>query len=403
MTYSLTAEVFAEYGIGIATLLLRFYARFRVVGIRNFGWDDFFTVSAIVCLSISSLPRSLLTWNYPRIYGTTIGLTTETAEEVPESEVPNLRLGAKFAFQNWLYYLCLIWSLKGILLVLFTRLTLGLWQHKMANIMRYVAILTWLTCMLFHICLCTPAYRNWQVKPYPGDNCTLRKPNYVVIAVLNICTDLGILIIPFPLLFAAKIPLYRKLILGVLFSSGVFVMIAVILRTYYSLRSIEDLNTALGWASREVLVSTFAVCVPAIKPLFNTSRWISSSNKSSKKTPGYGTSARSGNIFPWSNPKSGNTTTISGTDDRGRQFELGSVGWSRRQGNRRLSSVESSERIIKTEGTNETAFTESNDQKIHVTTDVSLTTDDGNDGSPQAVERREFIGSKYPGHPQDQV
>lgn len=47
-------------------------------------------------------------------------------------------------------------------------------------------------------------------------------------------------------------PLYRKIALGFLFSSGFFVMIATILRAYYSLQSIETLPIALGWAVREV-------------------------------------------------------------------------------------------------------------------------------------------------------
>lgn len=39
------------------------------------------------------------------------------------------------------------------------------------------------------------------------DNCTVRTPSYIVIAVLNSLTDLGIIILPMPLLFKVKVPL----------------------------------------------------------------------------------------------------------------------------------------------------------------------------------------------------
>lgn len=33
---------------------------------------------------------------------------------------------------------------------------------------------------------CTPVQRNWQVVPYPGDECTLAVPNYLSLVVLNV-------------------------------------------------------------------------------------------------------------------------------------------------------------------------------------------------------------------------
>lgn len=43
--------------------------------------------------------------------------------QVPDSQVPKLVLGSKLAFTNWIWYLCYIWCLKGVLLCLYNKLT----------------------------------------------------------------------------------------------------------------------------------------------------------------------------------------------------------------------------------------------------------------------------------------
>lgn len=55
--------------------------------------------------------------------GSNIGLTTETAMLVPDSQVPQLVTGSKLAFTNWIWYMCYIWCLKSVLLCLYWKLT----------------------------------------------------------------------------------------------------------------------------------------------------------------------------------------------------------------------------------------------------------------------------------------
>lgn len=42
---------------------------------------------------------------------------------VPESQFENMILGSKLAFMNWIWYICYIWCLKGVLLCLYWKLT----------------------------------------------------------------------------------------------------------------------------------------------------------------------------------------------------------------------------------------------------------------------------------------
>ncbi|KAF7115484.1 hypothetical protein CNMCM5793_002442 [Aspergillus hiratsukae] len=173
--------------------------------------------------------------------------------------------------------------------------------------------------------------------------------------------------VPFPLVLAAGIATSQKVVLCILFSSGIFVMIAACLRAYYSVKDIDTLATALGWASREALVSVIIVCAPGIKPLFARIGWFRS----------YGSS----NIYD-NTSKSRNTgfrsrgtkhpSAISATNER-HPYELSPhTGWKKgRQG----SSGESQELIIEaTPRPNNHG--DSPDRGITVRTDVTLAHED---------------------------
>lgn len=51
-----------------------------------------------------------------------------------------------------------------------------------------------------------------------------------LVVTLNIVTDIYLMAIPIPVLWKAKVPKFKKLMLVLLFSGGVFVMVAGILR-----------------------------------------------------------------------------------------------------------------------------------------------------------------------------
>jgi hypothetical protein len=163
--------------------------------------------------------------------------------------------------------------------------------------------------------------------------------------------------IPIPIVIAARIPISQKLLLCLLFSSGIFVMIAAFLRAYYSVKDISELSTALGWASREALVSVITICAPGIKPLFSSSRWFSSKGSSNhtSRTPkqnGMFTSSRSQGDVYGKHP-----------------YELSSFGWGK---SRRDSTGESQQHIVVDTSRSGEDSIEHDKEGIVVTTDVTL-------------------------------
>ena len=71
-------------------------------------------------------------------------------------------------------------------------------------------------------------------------------------------------------------------------------MISTVLRAYYSIKSINTLTIALGWADRECFVAAIIASLPGIKPLFRNTSWLGSSARSAKQSSGsYGSRSRS--------------------------------------------------------------------------------------------------------------
>lgn len=198
-------------------------------------------------------------------------------------------------------------------------------------------------------------------------------------------SDIGIIAIPLPLLFAARLPVGRKIILGVLFSSGIFVIVTVILRVIFSLGDISSLPTAGSWALRETFVSVITVTAPGIKPLFNRSKWINSSIQ------GYQSGKESGpansGYHAHSSDAEGNFTSVTAYEDgtsgqgTGRQnYELSSIQCpkkaTRKHGKHPYQSGSGSEEHI--------VPSKDEDNGIHIVTEYRLDHEgsDGSHGSP---------------------
>lgn len=81
---------------------------------------------------------------------------------------------------------------------------MGLWQHRLAQIVCGFCVCTFFASFFFHVFICSPVHKSWQVKPFAGgefrvffsfqetkrlmslDNCTVRPLNYIVIETLSI-------------------------------------------------------------------------------------------------------------------------------------------------------------------------------------------------------------------------
>lgn len=185
---------------------------------------------------------------------------------------------------------------------------------------------------------------------------------------------------PILVLRKLQVPLQRKIILTVMFMSGIFIMICSILRCYYSLGDISSLSTALQWADRECFVAAVIVSLPGIKPLFRGVRWLGVSDYSNSRSKNpY--SSQGYNKFASRNDERGPAYSF---PERNR-MELGTIPGGTRKG----ASSEESERPI-LDGKNNVITSvgpgsqgppaQPNPFSIHVTTEYSLEAEHKNEG-----------------------
>ncbi|KAK2855633.1 hypothetical protein FQN49_005002 [Arthroderma sp. PD_2] len=212
--------------------------------------------------------------------GTNIGLSDAQRAALTPSELAALEFGTKCNLAGWLMYTTLIWSLKACMLFFYARLTIGLYKERMVKIAAIICACTYCISMVTILSHCRPIEKNWQVNPDPGDLCTLGVPNYIAVATTNLLTDMLLLSIPLPLLVRVRIPITRKLVIGVLLCGGVFIMVATLLRCILSIQSIHGINISTIWAIRESFVAILAINAPCIKPIFSPRAWTVTSDDS---------------------------------------------------------------------------------------------------------------------------
>ena len=159
-------ELWGEYAVGACIIVLRFFARWKVVGIENFALEDLFMFVALLAYTAITVIIHLITK-----YGSTIGQTPESVYLLPDKMVANFVIGQKLTFTDWLIYLVYVWSLKATLLTMFWRLTRGLPRLELVlNVVLGYTVVAFFGAAISHICVCLPVEKSWQVVPYPGGN-----------------------------------------------------------------------------------------------------------------------------------------------------------------------------------------------------------------------------------------
>ena len=151
---------------------------------------------------------------------------------------------------------------------------------------------TWIAVLLSILLGCRPLEKNWQIYPDPGskslesfrhgndhsdifpDFCqpAISKIDIFVTVVLNVLTDIYLLSIPIPMLWQSSLKSVKKAGLILLFSGGIFVTMAGILRCVLILTDpVNGAQQAGSWAVRETFVAVVTSNLPMIFPLVH--RW----------------------------------------------------------------------------------------------------------------------------------
>ncbi|CAK7202052.1 hypothetical protein SEUCBS139899_004771 [Sporothrix eucalyptigena] len=296
---SFTTEAFTLLGIGLGFIFLRTYARLTKTGMAGFKADDYLMLlAAVVYAAETALAYTVgAYWQGLANNGMT---DAERAALSPTSEEYRLRVnGSKTQVAGWSTYTLLLWILKASMCTFYLRLTDGLNYQFRIYIGFGMIVTTWIAVLLSILLGCRPLSKNWQIYPDPGNFCqpAISRIDIFVTVVLNVLTDIYLMSIPLPMLWKANLRPAKKVGLMVLFSGGIFVTMAGILRCVLIVTNpVTGAQQAGSWACRETFVAVVTSNLPMIfplvrhwgSPIFSGLRSSMSSKSKSKNTGGNG-------------------------------------------------------------------------------------------------------------------
>ncbi|OJZ90066.1 hypothetical protein ASPFODRAFT_128382 [Aspergillus luchuensis CBS 106.47] len=265
-------EAFTLLSLGLLFIIVRIYVRWsQVGGPLNFAVDDYLMPLAGAVFIGETVAAHLVRSKFNGLTNSYMTDEQRAAVDPSSKEYYDRQWGSKIQVIGWSLYAMILWLIKFCVAIYYSRLTSGL-NHLPARV-RFAYILLGVTYLVVGLTIvlgCQPMHKNWQINPNPGNICQPTKSTLSVLIVVipNVITDLYLMSIPLPLLWAVKISIRQKLTLMALFSSAAFIIMAGIIRAVTILTAGPDGAVAGSqWACRETFVSIVVANLPIIQPL----------------------------------------------------------------------------------------------------------------------------------------
>ncbi|KAI9852006.1 MAG: hypothetical protein M1838_002129 [Thelocarpon superellum] len=296
MADAFNVQLFAILAAGTFVVLLRTGARLDAVGMRKLVADDYLMLLANVLFGLEIGAAYSVGALYHGLANNDM-TDAERAALSPDSHEYQLRVGgSKLQLMGWSSNITLLWLLKLCLCLFYSRITTGVFHMRTRVLIGYVVIaVTYVATISSVLGGCGGTFsKNWQINPNPGNFCqpAISRVDIFVNLTLNVSTDLYLMSIPLEMLARTKISVPRKTGLLFLFSMGLFVTVASILRCYYVVNvgaivsrgairatmaqsdrsllqaGVNGAQQSGSWAVYETFAAVVVTNLPIIAPLF---------------------------------------------------------------------------------------------------------------------------------------
>ncbi|KAM3071861.1 hypothetical protein ACMFMG_009716 [Clarireedia jacksonii] len=249
------------FPVALFTLLTRIYTRIRIS--KSFGLDDWLIVAAMVPATGFAVAALLAE--------TTLGWDRHIWD-VPFTRITS---GLQFVMITQIIF-CLAQTLtKCSMLALIYRILSNGKRFKRATIAATVIItgqgLIFIIVVIFQ---CRPLSHYWLLTFQPQPECINQVVHLAFAGSFNTLTDFVVVIFPVPTVLKLQIPRRQRLIVVLLFATGLLVCVAGAVRTYYTYIETTDpdstWNTYWVWVTSciELYVGIIGASIPATKPFF---------------------------------------------------------------------------------------------------------------------------------------
>ncbi|TKW52995.1 hypothetical protein CTA1_12509 [Colletotrichum tanaceti] len=250
-----------HYALGIVLILLRMYGRAkRLGGVTNYQADDYLQILAAILFTLLVVSLNVITDNG--------GSNLYPPDQLPTfspADVAARVAGSKLVLVSEQAMLNLIYVLKACVLLLYTRLTLGLTAQLLVRGLAVYVAVGWAATQITLFAACRPFAGYWAVPP-PDPQCATYATYAVVQACFNISSDVLMLLVPLPLVLRMEVAWRQKAVLVFVFSLGICVVVAALLTKIFNLRDPYS-PVYMLWYIREAGVAVYVSNLPLMWPL----------------------------------------------------------------------------------------------------------------------------------------
>ncbi|KAI1343681.1 hypothetical protein F5Y15DRAFT_367543 [Xylariaceae sp. FL0016] len=226
---ALVAESWTWYSLTWTIVLARMGSRITLFGsVKKLQIDDALMIVAMLTDTVLMVGMNILSHTPSNLIDPNDHAVL-TADGISERE-----FGSKIVLVVEQMQIVTIWLVKACLLIMYGRLTMSLKQNVAVKaVAAYVAFGFILMEILYLGVWCRPFSQYWAVPP-ENEQCSAATNHLITNAVLNISSDIMIILIPMPVFLQSQLPLKRKAILCGIFALGLFTILSAILNKFYS-------------------------------------------------------------------------------------------------------------------------------------------------------------------------
>ncbi|KAM0206267.1 hypothetical protein ACHAPQ_007684 [Fusarium lateritium] len=254
----LEGEIWTWYGLSWVIVIMRMISRRMLLGsIKKMEVEDYLMLLAMLTDTILMVGMSIISQTSSNLIDPNEKVILDAAE------ITTRIYGSKWVVVVEQMQILTIWLMKACLLLMYNRLTMSLSQNLAV---KFVAAYTAAGFVIMEILYlgvwCRPFTQYWAVPP-ENTQCSAATNHLITNAVINITSDIMIILIPMPIFLKSQLPLQRKAVLIGVFALGAFTILSAILNKFYSFNEPFGSNWTF-WYIRESSTAIITANLPYI-------------------------------------------------------------------------------------------------------------------------------------------
>ncbi|KAJ4184078.1 hypothetical protein NW767_013302 [Fusarium falciforme] len=260
-------EIWTWYALTWVIVICRMISRRMLLGsIKKLQVEDYLMLFAMITDTVLMVGMSIVSRTSSNL------IDPNDKHVMSQAEIDERVRGSKWVLVVEQMQIITIWTMKYCLLLMYNRLTMSLRQNIAVKFVAgYVTVGLILMEILYLGVWCRPFNQFWAVPP-KNTQCATQTNHLIVNTVLNISSDVMIILIPMPIFLKSQLPLKRKLVLIGVFALGAFTILSAILSKFYSFNEPFGSNWTF-WYVREsstaLLTSNLPYIWTLLRRLFN--------------------------------------------------------------------------------------------------------------------------------------